>query len=454
MAAFTFTDPVAQVLIKNPTTTDEWFFEAPENPFLTSASIIYDQERMARVEAGFDIPYQDAIDRFLVPPSPFAVNNIMQVRIGYASGLWTPWATGALKAGGDGLSIDSNGVTGTVSTDSVAHSAFFTVGRDCPDGGTFLEQMKYVAEYMGLKLGLTPNAIAQLDTRSPIVVRSWTVWELLKDICAQTQTRWFIGASALASEIISTDRATGRGLLIYTVADWDDIIAFDDTVRTYALRGVIDVDKNQYPCFQWSPNETGAALWANMGQVPDAAGAGIQAISTNTDTGEVELDSILPEQQEVKLVGDIATIDPTYDFVVDEGLLEQKHKPPPPFEYKYTDPVVTEPKPEPPLGIYTPLKPGKEGRERRKNLIRHWQLNGNPGQQGSITALGIPFERAGNKCFLAGLGAIFDGPYEIRKITHIYASGSYDMSLEVFRWGAKDKGTPDHRQTSKGQVKE
>ena len=72
-------------------------------------------------------------------------------------------------------------------------------------------------------------------------------------------------------------------------------------------------------------------------------------------------------------------------------------------------------------------------------------------QRGTITALGIPEERPGNLCKLRGVGKIYDDFYEIDKLSHVYAPGSWEMTLVVHREGAVLK-TGEQSETAEGQM--
>ena len=67
-----FTDPIAQVLIKNPKNGKEWKLFAPDYPFLTGLTLNYELQRSAAVTVDIDAPYEEGLKRLVTPPSPFA----------------------------------------------------------------------------------------------------------------------------------------------------------------------------------------------------------------------------------------------------------------------------------------------------------------------------------------------------------------------------------------------
>jgi hypothetical protein len=422
-----FTDPIAQVIITNKET--QWQWTAPDFPFLTGVVILYEMERMASVQISIDVPYDDAIKYVFTSPGPFTVNNYVQARIGYASGGWTPWAVGILHGGGDGLSIDANGCTGTVTFQGLAKNAFYTVDKKLPDSEE--AQLEFVADSMGLDLVLGQNARERLedDWVFNVGLKSMSSWEILKGICTRDNLIWLIGPDP------SGDGGTSRKLFVLTEKE---LKTLQDVSlrRTYAIRGVVDVANNQYPCASWSP-DAGTATW--VAELPDPASHGQYAGYIDEDTGEVKTVTVSASDQEETTFGSLQNIDP-FTTNVDTLLGEL---------------VVDKAKTDEEPGEYVPVvaQPGEAGEKSVKTKLGQKRVAGNNAQKGSITCpVGLPEEAAGTTCYLKGAGKIYDDLYQVRSLTHSYAIGSWEMTLGVWRWGSFDPANEEKKEGKGGQL--
>ena len=437
-----FTDPVAQAIITTPDESAEWKWSMPDFPFLTGVSINYEMGvRVPVMTLSFDIPYEDGM-AMMVEPSPFAVNNLVKVRIGYASGEWTPWAAGFLKAGGDGLTIDANGFSGTITVQGLAESYGYTVSKDVlRDAGndpvTMIEKCAYE---MGLKPVISAGASAAMndyllvagrrgkairkqmfDFASGLVNLSY--WELLKRFSQKFNITYWVGP-----ELGSKD--PGKGIYFYTNDEISRGEGQETTARTYGLRRPIDEPNLLYPCLAWTPEGAGFTTW--LASRPDAAAHGVTAFGTDSGTGEIVDASVKPEEQPLAVYGVVADLSPENLEV--QGVKGDSSK------GDGTEGQV----------ISAPVATGGKGV--LKSQAQHRQLQGNAVQRGVITTLGMPDERPANLCKLVGLGSIYDGPYVVHKMTHTYAPGSWETTLTVQRDGRLIR-SGDQKETLEGQMK-
>lgn len=435
-----FSDPVAQAIITDPDSGQEWKWTAPEFPFLTGCSLEYERGRIAVMTLSFDIPYDDGL-KLMEMPSPFKQNNLVKARIGYAGGTWTPWSSGFLAAGGDGLSLDANGVSGQITVQGVAESYGYTVDKTLlrEAGWDPIKILTACAGMMGLKLKTSAGASSELNAYKLVGEKrgkatkqktfafssslvSLSAWEIVKKICGEWNLAFWMGP-----EVGSAD--PGTNLFIYTKAELSKGVDQDTAIRTYMVRGVIDEANLIYPCFAWSPEGSTFVAW--LASQPDAAAHGVDAAGCDADTGEIKEEPIAPKEQAVAIDGVTANDEPT-DLEVD-GIKGDVAKG------------------DGSKGAYIsmPFDAGTE--DRQKTQLQSRQGQGNAAQRGTITALGISDERSGNLCELRGAGAIFDGTYEVHKVSHVYAPGSWEMTLTVQRDGRKDKGGAQD-ETSEGQM--
>jgi hypothetical protein len=426
-----FTDPIAQAIITNPGTGRTWDWTAPKMPFLTGLTLMWEMERTGVISMTIDTPYDDGIAQILTPPTPFAVGNFIKARIGYASGQFTDWAIGILNAGGDGLSIDPNGVSGTVNFEGVSRSAHYTVSKDIMRVKDYKQVLEFCARGMGVKLEVSPEAETKLGEMSKLPVSktafcSLSAFEVVQKVCKLGNLTWTAGPHPYQM---------GKGvrwLTISTPRESKKIVPGDE-INNYVMRGIIDVANRQYPLFSWSPEGAGFATW--LAEHPNPAAAGIESIYCNTESGVVEAIEVLPSQLKSTITG-VWPESPPEDLSV-EGI--------------EADNARADEKAGEIAG--QPVKPGSDGQEDARKQAEGAVISGSRAQVGVVSTIGVPDERCEKFCNVFGLGPVYDGYYLIRKINHIFSAGTYDMSLTVQRMGTGGQEKADGAQieTAGGQ---
>lgn len=436
-----FSDPFVQaIVIDREDSSIQWKFTAPDYPFLTGCSINYEMGlRVPVFTLSFDIPYEHGIKLFQ-QPTPFKTGNYVKARIGYSSGNWTPWAVGFLANGGDGLSIDANGVSGSISIQGVAESSGYKIDKNVlrNAGWDPIKILKACANGIGTELIISNGASSALNSYKLIgesrgkAIRKKTYdfvsglinlsyWEIIKKICLEWNLESWIGPKAGIGEDV-------RNLFVYTKAEVLKGVDQDSDVRTYMIRGIIDENNLTYPCFSWSP-ESSPSAW--MASSPDPAAHGVNISYIDKDTGEIVEDSLVPEDQPVPVVGVISDNTPT--DVEHDGIKEDISKSDNNLGEYFSAPVVS------------------QSTDMVKKLLETRHSQGNAAQSGTITTIGLPYERPGNLCKLRGAGLIYDGLYQIRKMSHTFAPGSWEMSLVVQRYGKTIK-SGEQKETKEGQM--
>ncbi len=413
-----FTDPVAQVIITKPAGPSgpekKWNWSAPEFPFLTSVSLNYEWERIPTITINIDAPYMDGVEKILTSPTPIGINNQIQARIGYAGGLFTPWAVGTLTQGGDGISVDAQGVSGSVSFQPIQDESHWTVSKDFPsaDDTTLADVLLFVVEQMRLNLKLLGNAEGVLKA---VKAAEWagekaaSPWQILKRVCREFGLSWFIGADP-------KDPSAGtRSMFVFKSSEMDEHTK-GEVRRSYIIRGVIDVSNNQYPCSGWTPEGgPGFAMWMN--QKPDPAADGSTMKYVDDEDGTTRTAEADRKTLDVKAVGPLGG---------GKGGL-------PPVE-QVPDPQ--RPEDEKPNYQVGDVKGGPDGQKDADAKMNARTQEGNPVQHGSITCpIGLPEETPGTICYLGGGGSVYNGNYFVQKLTQSYAVGSWEMTLGVFRHG-------------------
>ncbi len=442
-----YTDPVAQVIITDHHTGQEWKLTYPELPYLTAGTINYDKAKMSGFTFSVDMPYEKGLE-LLSPPSPFQHNNIVKMRFGYptqgASG-WTPWAGGFIKSDGVNLTADANGIAGTVSVQGVAESYGYDVDEEKlkAAGQSYLKILELCAEGMGMTLNASLDTVIAL-TEQETVVKGLTkaasekafpsrflrlsYVEIVKKMCTEQDLTFLIAPSE--------NDELGRTLHVGSEADFirGELVSGDGATsdkRTYAIREGIDETKSVYPCLTWAPEGGNMGLW--LASAPDPVARGAQMGTLNTETGQVSVELVKPKDLETPIFGVTPGGDPKDD--VAEGIKNDESRP--------DGSAVTQ--------TSVPVDKGGEARASRE--LKRRQKQGNPTQNGVITSIGIPHERPGHLCSLRGAGHIYDGPYMIDAMTHTYAPGSWDMSLTVRRDGVVAK-SGDQEESIGGQMED
>lgn len=433
-----FTDPVAQVIITNPETGKEWFFQAPDFPFLKGVTLSYEFARKAAVQITFDAPYNDAIDKLLGLDSPFTVGNNVKVRMGYASRPdWhTEWFEGFLAAGGDGLTLDPNGLTGTITVQVISDGSGYTVSREIVQVTDPYNMFVQCAKAIGvdfnpsigaidiLKLFLAAKEGSTEAAWKPEAFAGMTPWEAANKISTMLNLKMWIAAdpsnpgNGVRRLCLGTEAELSKGILSQMKPAGE---AGGVGVRpTFRMRGVVDLSTSTFPCLSWAPEGSGFATWlsTHTGQ----SGKGVELVTVNTDTGLIATVNAKAADRQVATAGAVAT--PGQE---DKKTTDASGKSVTGDEAKAdgTEAVVTS----------TPVPGGDVGQVRAKLAAEKERDAGSPSQVGVITSLGLPWVVPSELVFLRGCGVIYDGPYVVDKATHTWGSASYEMTLTCRRQG-------------------
>lgn len=417
-----FSDPIAQVIIVNPSLGADkaWKWTAPDFPFLTGVSLFWEMKKTGDISITIDAPYSDGIEKILTPPTPFAIGNYIQARIGYATGEFTPWAVGVLNAGGAGISVDPNGVSGTVTFAGMNASAFYTVSKEIMALTDYKKMLEVCSAYLGLKLKLSPTVedILTEMNKAPVertAFANLNSWEFVKKIC----------------EYGNFTFAAANGWLMIMAPREERKLTPPDKYNNYVMRGVIDVANRQYPLLTWTPEGSEFATW--LAEHPNPAAAGIESIYCDSKSGKVDWVQVLPKDVQAAITGIWPTSPPESltagDFEMDKARAKE---------------LAAE-------IAGQPVKSGEDGKKQAAQKNETEIMTGNPAQVGVISTIGVPSEFPNNFSNVRGLGAVYDGLYQVRKVVHTWGAGTYDMSLTVFRFGAKEKAMGAQEETAGGQ---
>jgi len=431
-----FTDPIAQVIFTNPVSKQVWDWTAPQFPFVTGLTLAYEFMRKATMQITFDAPYQDAIDRLLIRQSPFAQGTHVRARIGYASmtNWFTEWFHGFLNVGGDGLTIDPNGMSGQISVQVISDGMDYQVSQErVPLSGAPVDMLRQCAEAMGLlfeaSLGTLESAVAILKAGlkgspwSPEPFAGLTAWEATKRIVEMLNLRMWIGPDPAdlgkggRRLWVGTEREITGGVLSKLAPSGTAAPARP----TFRVRGVVDMATSTFPCFSWAPEGAGFATWLASGE--DMAGKGVDISYIDTATGQVVVVSSDPKQRPASTVGALSQPGQEDRKVAGANGTEIKGD-----EKKQDGKAARR--------TSAPMPEGEPGKQRAQSEADQLVAAGSPAQTGVIASIGVPWVVPSALVNLAGAGQIYDGPYLVQKATHTYTPGVYDMSLTCMRQGA------------------
>lgn len=435
-----FTDPIAQVIITDIESGEEWHWGSPDRPFLTSVQIVYVMtDTNPKLSVGVDVPYEFAIPMLdIIESTPFKQHNLVKARIGYASGKFLPWVAGYLPNGGKGLSMDANGLTGTleIGIDSTK-TIGYTVTKDvlAESGYDAVKLLTGLARLLGNEISVTDAASANLNAWKLLKPNKVSyqnavdfygglankgIWDAIKEVCLKNNVKFYIQG----------DRGT---LQIFTENDKFQQKLEDSVVNKYVLRGILNPENRQYPCYGFTPAED-ATNWVSKG--PTASASGVDASGIDTETGEDVSKTLDPKEQEEPIDGRLNATAPQDIRYSDKTVGE-----------KVADIAKTDGK----KGTYMsgPVMPG--GSDIFYSQARRFQTQGNPGLDLEIQTIGHADEYVGRLCELWGCGALFNDRYFIQGITHSYEGGAWNMTLNCHRRGWKAV-TGEKQETAGGQL--
>lgn len=429
---FLFSDPIAQVIIKDWESNNEWVLGPGGIPFLTSVSMSFGGNMtIEKFMVGVDIPYDYALQKMDPKETPFKQKNYVKARIGYANGGWIDWEYGHLLNGAKGLSMTPEGLSGTLEVVPIPIKAVgYTVSKGVFDKSEYnaAKLIELLVSDLGMEVEITERARGNLGVISREFyggLTSRSVWDSIKEICRNSYCKFVIRS-----------KNSVKYLTVCTIEDQvkGELADNSDNPNKYVIRGGIDPGNNQYPCYSFTPqgDETG---W--VAGTASAAASGTEATAIDKETGEDVTITTKPEDSEEAIVGSLEHDVPKDIKGKDSG-----------FERYVVDNLKGDNRAA--TFISAPLLPN--GTEVFKRQIKEFNQHGDSGIRMEIATIGHPNEKVGNICHLHMAGLLYDGPYYIDKMTHSWGLGNWDMTLSVHRRGSKAQAD-EKKETRGGQMK-
>lgn len=426
---------VGQVIFKN-SAGGEWKFEAPKYPFMSSITVAVEKELITTFQIGFEAPYEEGIALMNESPGPFDVGNMVKARIGYSDmNLFTPWYKGMLQQGGEGLTVEPDGLSGSVTAQVVTDQAFYhDIGGQAPFDPGYKDPkvtLEKVCEQIGMKLVLLSGGTAALTD----VLLSWgdgtghhkpwkplgkTWMEMLKYICDKAACSWWIGDKD-GEDVIYVDSksAISSGKSSKEVNP--------NPPRNFVMRGKFDPAANQWPIISFGPDPS-LASWVGDTPSPARHGGSTAFYDEFGKLNHIEV----PALESVDAVYGKKPAGKPKNKVVDKKQMNKE------LEKGKTE---TE---------YLSQPGAPSGADGAKRDVANRGSMGNPAAMANIETLGIPdlfpFELAN----VYGCSKRFDGPYNIQGYTHTFSASTFNTTVKVLRHGEMFLSPDTPESTSKG----
>jgi hypothetical protein len=408
-------------------------------PYLTGVTVTINRDLVSALQITVDAPFEEGIKMLSEDAggsSPFNTNNLIKVRIGYGEmNLWTPWYYGQLNAGGDGLTIGPEGVSGTVSAQMRNWQSGYVLENESSSAATAKELLQQIADSIGMTLKIEPMALAILDDAATLMkgqtieaLFGKTTLEGLQAICRAnglycTASYKYDGAPDTLRIASNVDVSKGG-----TMAG--------KPRNKYVMRGLFQPNDHQYPILSWGP-DPGMASW--FGTTARGGNAGVGVRSVNKYTGNpVELDANPYDNPSPLAVGKTPHKNKAQNRSHKGKKLDVETKPGQATPELYSVP--------------TSAKDDGQAKEDMKQQGTAKQTAGMQAQQATLKSLGVPDQDVLELIDVYGLSPRYDGPYEVMEVTHTFAPGSYEMDMKLLRMGTLASDEPEQKGTAGGVV--
>lgn len=382
-------------------------------PFVTGATVVCDMNVATSITVDFDAPFAEGkkiLDSEYVingeKPNLFALGNILGVRMGYIGmgpEMITPWYYGLMSQGGDGLELNPDGLSGSISCVAASNRVMYPLGDDVSIDGTPLQILLQLIKLLDCDADIKVDAAVQLikaeHDKGPQLPPA-NVWDSIRYICFQYGLWFWYGIKETGGKSVPT-------ISVFSAAD----LTTGAPSRAYVMRGKFDPNKNQWPIFNFGPTSN-VATWD--GAMPRMDGTGVRLMSLDEKTGQPKIDTVKAEDVTEQVVGPIPG--PPADEGVD-GLQTNKALAPGDAPALFTRPLS-------PKDVFS------------KMFLNARCIMGAPALDATISTLGVPMEFPGGIIKVLNCGRRFDGPYWVKKVTHTFAPGDFTSTLEIQRRGS------------------
>lgn len=358
----------------------------PSRPFLSSVEIEVGLSQNGLIRATLDAPYRDGI-ALLEDGDLIVQSNVLRVRMGYSSGVATPWYTGLM--GFPGVEIGSDGVTVTLEAHGGAALAMVRETQ-----GTLQGTREDIVRQIALRheWGVDINDAQDLQD---IVERSGagrSVWMVLSALLDEVGYDYYMG-------VADDGRQT---LVVLRRATW----LSPSSRRTFVLFGTVDLKRNQYPLLDFSADASALFLWRGGAGVATSVinDDGVEQVVVADDAG-TQVPSVGGDDTTAQVVEDQAAVAP--------GLVPGLS----------IDDVAA------PMRVVPPPNDAQIAAKAQAEYDRR-QIDGFTAQGSSIL---VPLMRPGETVGVFGVSSLYSGMYGVYEVRHRVDSGGGETSFTMKR---------------------
>ena len=399
------------VVIKVLNTGEEYRFGPnTDYPFLTNVSVVQKFNLVESITFEIDMPFYEG--RELLNSNAFTNGNIVKVVMGYGE-TRTNVFTGLIHEGGSGLSIEANGVSGSI--DAIAHSTEVDKVKTFPKKQG-LSNYDYLLEIVGtanVKLIVEPPSLVnEINTHEAFEINgSKSPVDAIREFCSRYG--YVYSQSVAYQDGQKSVDSSPTGLEIKLIkADGVSRPDGQEKLYLFIMRGApfgteeLRAQFEVYPIMAFSPEETGPLFGRQTKTNVMAEGVQIGEVDKEGKAMEVSVDlsqssAVNGGQKDLKNNNSERAVDGLSVGSASGG-----------------------------ARIQSPTPEGSEASVRARALA----LNENSAIEysASLTTVGIPNLSIYEKCAVVGLGKIYDGVFSISGFTHTWNGGSIETQISLF----------------------
>lgn len=365
------------------------FGAGASHPFVTEVTIVQNEGAMATITVNFEAPFEEGRD--LLNSKLFYIKNIAYVRLGYGSG-WTTGAwIGSMVKGGMGLSLTDAGLSGSITLLPFSASGTYNADKKW-EGKTQYQTIQTICQEMGVAVQFSPEAVKSFNNLKPWTIpRIYTNMQLLQYMCDLAACRFYFG--------------TGEDMKTSTCFI-ESILEDKKAVRKFLMRGQLSLREKQYPLLAFAP-EMKEVHFTMIGGADSVTGSciddkgNINSITKVKPKPSGDGDSVRGATEKTALIKGTAV-------KVDSKIATAEKR----IQLNPRDTV-----------------------EGNKKKIDAALKAGNIFLKATLTTIGIPDLTPGEFVEVHGCGALMDGKYRIKQVTHKCGNGNYETSMQGERTG-------------------
>lgn len=216
----------------------------PDAAWVTSVSIRITAGAANTISVAIEMSYESAM--YWLEQDLFDIGNVLEARVGYSNGRWTPWYSGIMNA--PGVTLTSNGLTGTLTATGAGAAALVNSSGKTWDGETVWGVVRSMSRKYNFAVEAGPGVEEKLSIPVPNPQQSGANdWLYLRGLLRVQGCDMYFGSGF-----------NGRGTLF--VRAWDEALR-QQPKRVFTMRRQIDLRSNQYPAISMTVMSSPGAVF-------------------------------------------------------------------------------------------------------------------------------------------------------------------------------------------------